>query len=108
METFDRDRSHILSSAGLDHLEVRAVNGTSLQCTEKAPPRAFFLLKLRLKVPLTAVLKVRHSNQRSGGVSSEQLTRTYFQKLAAHTKLTLLSIYKYDFESFGYDYSSYL
>ena len=33
METFDRDRSHILSSAGLDHLEVRAVNDTSRNLT---------------------------------------------------------------------------
>ena len=70
--------------------------------------RALKHRNVKLQVPLTAVLKVRHSNQRSGAVSSEQLTRTYFQKLAAHTKLTLLSIYKYDFESFGYDYSSYL
>ena len=36
METFDRDRSHILSTAGLNHLEVRAVNGTSRNVTAVA------------------------------------------------------------------------
>ena len=52
--------------------------------------------------------KHRQDNRRKSNVSSDDLTRQYFSTISQPILDKLFNIYKYDFESFGYDYKVWI
>ena len=55
--------------------------------------------------PIYESSKKPHSNKRNDGVYSDELTLKYFSQIPHDIIKTLLEIYKYDFEAFGYSFS---
>ena len=55
--------------------------------------------------PIYKSSKQPHSNKRKGVYSADELTVKYFSTITQDIIKTLMDIYKYDFEAFGYGFS---